>query len=191
MTNPIHGSPYVTGRKKIFLSLSGVGGGGLFKQYKPATASAQVQLFSIGGSAQLLVASDTNWLGYDFDGEGEDATLLWRVPHDCDVSSDIWVYGVLKNDAANPSITLRCRYAAIAVGEATAAATTALDTAWSAISGTSADDVIRRTSQGIINGGTVSADDFMAFGVDCTAVTSDGVQLLGLEIHYFQKNFMG
>ena len=134
-----------------------------------------------------------------FEAVADEWVQTWQLPYDLDTEHPIYV-AVLWTTAATTAAdtaSFIVTYKRIAVGSALAAAATALDTPITLLDeyGTTTALTIKKTDYGIINGGTLTDDDFIVWEteIDATTVTinSEFIYFLGLEIVYTPKMCTG
>ena len=152
------------------------------------------------------VAAEMSTFGYaviQFDAASDEWVQFWQIPYDLDPEHPVYI-AVLWSTAAAAADTADfiVTYTRLGVESELAAAATALNTAIAQDTHTGTTLTINRTEQGKINGGTLTADDYLVFETEIDASTvgdgagdftsgSEYIYFLGLEITYTPRMCAG
>ena len=160
--------------------------------------------FTIDGAsaagAQTEIGSSDHY-GFDMDTDGETATLLWLIPKDLDVSSDI-VFNVAWSPIdgiTTQTVTWKVLYTVTSFEStvALAAPATALTTAITADAENDTPHVPQKSPDGTLDGGTITqtqqdAPAFMGFYIETDAISAgNGGHILGLFVTYTTRQIAG
>lgn len=139
--------------------------------------------------------------GYDFDAATETGTLLWAIPQDLDVASDITFKVLWANidGVTTQTLTWKILYSlnVCDVDTALAVPSNALDTVIVADNELENPHAVQKSSGGILAGGTITAAQrdaitLMGLYVELDAISAgNGGNFLGLAITYTVRNIAG
>lgn len=133
-----------------------------------------------------------------FEATGDEWVNTFQLPKDVDVSKPVYMRVLWTTDSTTSTddATFIVTYKAIGLGEALASADTALNTPIAEDRyGSGTAQVLAATPWGKINGGVLSAGDYLVVEteIDATDATigSEFIYFLGLEVEYTPKKTVG
>ena len=179
-----------------YYPLQAYGGTYAIAQDSDATVSEQDFIISAGsGAPSFGEVTDSAIVGLHVDDTGDDVGILWPIPYDCDVESDVEFAVVWDSDqvTTTDTVTWKVLYTELTMNTtAIEAGATALDTAIAADTNVAGVCAIQQTPWGILNGGTLTNGRWLALlveydaesGPDCS---SDAIHGLYLVIRYVRR----
>jgi len=180
--------------KHIYLPLQAQGWEAIANASDQADIAAEDAVQSVaGGNPSFGEVSTFGLTGLHIDGDGDTVGLLWPVPYDCDVESDIEfrVWWSSASSTTTDTITWKVLYGEYTVdAEAVAAPATALSTAIAADTLVGAN-YIQASPWGVLNGGTLTNGNMVGLYVECDAgdmtYGSEATYGYFLEIRYVRR----
>ena len=181
-----------------YYPLQGYGGVSAIAQDSDATVSAEDFVISAGsGAPSFGEVTDSAIVGLHVDDTGDDIGILWPIPYDCDVKSDIQFAVAYSSNSATTTDThtWKVLYTQVTPNSATEgieAGATALSTAIAADTNVAGVSAVAQTPWGTLNGGTLTNGRWLCLLVEYDAesggdCSSDAVHGLYLIIRYIRR----
>lgn len=147
------------------------------------------------GNPSMMEVTDSGVTGLLIDAAGDLVTLMWPIPYDCDVQSNIDVAVLWSSDqtTTTDTFTWKVLYKELTVDTtAVDIPATALDTAITADTNIGTANALQQTPWGTINGGTLTNGNVLLLHVELDAVSgatlgSDLVYGYYLRVRYVRR----
>ena len=182
--------------KYDYLPLQAYGGWYSIAQDSDATVAQEDLVITAGvGAASFGEVTDAGIVGLHVDDTGDSVGILYPVPYDMDVQSalDFAVVWTSDTSTSTETVTWKVLYTELTIdSEAIEVGATALDTAIAADAQAGTAQAIQQTAWGTLNGGTLTAGNWLALDVSYSAesgidASSDAVHGLYLVVRYIRR----